>query len=155
MTNPDMLHRGILAYHERWAEFFSNLAFVIIDEVHTYRGIFGSHLAQILRRLKRICLLYKTKPQFILSSATIQNPHDFGKKLIGKEVEVISESGAPKSGQHFIFLNPLSSTNFLATQFFIQCLKSHFRTIAFTQSRKVTELIHMWARQLAPDWPLI
>ncbi len=151
MTNPDMLHRGILAYHERWAEFFSNLAFVIIDEVHTYRGIFGSHLAQILRRLKRICLLYKTKPQFILSSATIQNPHDFGKNLIGKEVEVISESGAPKSGQHFIFLNPLSSTNFLATQFFIQCLKSHFRTIAFTQSRKVTELIHMWARQLAPD----
>ena len=151
MTNPDMLHRGILAYHERWAEFFSNLAFVIIDEVHTYRGIFGSHLAQILRRLKRICLLYKTTPQFILSSATIQNPHDFGKNLIGKEVEVISESGAPKSGQHFIFLNPLSSTNFLATQFFIQCLKSHFRTIAFTQSRKVTELIHMWARQLAPN----
>lgn len=150
MTNPDMLHRGILAYHERWAEFFSNLAFVIIDEVHTYRGIFGSHLAQILRRLKRICLLYKTTPQFILSSATIQNPHDFGKNLIGKEVEVISESGAPKSGQHFIFLNPLSSTNFLATQFFIQCLKSHFRTIAFTQSRKVTELIHMWVRQLAP-----
>lgn len=151
MTNPDMLHRGILAYHERWAEFFSNLTFVIIDEVHTYRGIFGSHLAQILRRLKRICLLYKTTPRFILSSATIQNPHDLGKSLIGKEVEVISQSGAPKSGQHFIFLNPLSSTNFLATQFFIQCLKSHFRTIAFTQSRKVTELIHMWAKQLAPD----
>ncbi len=151
MTNPDMLHRGILAYHERWAEFFSNLAFVIIDEVHTYRGIFGSHLAQILRRLKRICLLYKTTPQFILSSATIQNPHDLGKNLIGKEVEVISESGAPKSGQHFLFLNPLSSTNFLATQFFIQCLNSHFRTIAFTQSRKVTELIHMWTRQLAPN----
>jgi len=150
LTNPDMLHRGILAYHEKWAEFFSNLAFVIIDEVHTYRGIFGSHLAQILRRLKRICLLYKTTPQFILSSATIQNPHDFGKNLIDKELEVISHSGAPKSGQHFIFLNPLSSTNFLATQFFIQCLNANFRTIAFTQSRKVTELIHMWVKQLAP-----
>jgi len=150
LTNPDMLHRGILAYHERWAEFFSNLAFVIIDEVHTYRGIFGSHLAQIMRRLKRICLLYQTTPQFVLSSATIQNPHDLGKNLIDKEVEVISQSGAPKSGQHFLFLNPLSSTNFLATQLFIQCLKSGLRTIAFTRSRKVTELISMWSRQLAP-----
>jgi len=150
LTNPDMLHRGILAYHERWAEFFSNLAFVIIDEVHTYRGIFGSHLAQILRRLKRICLLYQAKPQFILSSATIHNPHDLGKNLIDKEVEVISQSGAPKSGQNFLFLNPLSSTNFLATQLFIQCLNSGLRTIAFTQSRKVTELISMWVKQLAP-----
>ena len=150
LTNPDMLHRSILAYHERWAEFFSNLTFVIIDEVHTYRGIFGSHLAQILRRLKRICLLYQTTPQFILSSATIQNPHDLGKNLIDNEVEVISQSGAPKSGQHFIFLNPLSSTNFLATQLFIQCLNSGLRTIAFTRSRKVTELISMWVRQLAP-----
>jgi len=150
LTNPDMLHRGILAYHERWAEFFSNLAFVIIDEVHTYRGIFGSHLAQVLRRLKRICLLYQTAPQFILSSATIQNPHDLGKNLIDKEVEVISQSGAPKSGQNFLFLNPTSSTNFLATQLFIQCLNSGLRTIAFTQSRKVTELISMWVKQLAP-----
>jgi DEAD/DEAH box helicase domain-containing protein len=151
LTNPDMLHSGILAYHDKWAEFFSNLAFVIIDEVHTYRGIFGSHLAQILRRLKRICLLYNTKPQFILSSATIQNPHDFGKNLIDKQLDVISHSGAPKSGQYFMFLNPLTSTNFLATQLFIQCLNAHFRTIVFTQSRKVTELIHMWVKQLAPD----
>jgi len=150
LTNPDMLHRGILAYHERWAEFFSNLAFVIIDEVHTYRGIFGSHLAQILRRLGRICDLYHASPQFILSSATIQNPRDFGRNLIGKEVEVISQNGAPKSGQSFLFLNPLSSTNFLATELFIRCLKSGLRTIAFTQSRKVTELISMWVGQLAP-----
>jgi DEAD/DEAH box helicase domain-containing protein len=152
LTNPDMLHRAILAYHERWADFFSNLDFVVIDEVHTYRGIFGSHLAQILRRLKRICLLYKTTPQFILSSATIQNPHEFGKKLIDKDVEVISQSGAPKSGQHFMFLNPQSSTNFLATQFFIECLNAGLRTITFTQSRKVTELINMWVKQLAPEF---
>ncbi|MBW2334137.1 MAG: DEAD/DEAH box helicase, partial [Deltaproteobacteria bacterium] len=134
LTNPDMLHIGILAYHEKWAEFFSNLAFVIIDEVHTYRGIFGSHLAQIVRRLKRICLLYNTTPQFILSSATIQNPHDFAINLIDKNLDVISHSGAPKSGQYFMFLNPLTSTNFLATQLFIQCLNAHFRTIVFTQS---------------------
>ncbi len=150
MTNPDMLHRGILAYHEKWAELFSNLAFVIIDEVHTYRGIFGSHLAQILRRLKRICSLYHATPQFILCSATIQNPHDLGRNLIGKELEVISHGGAPKSGQHFLFLNPTTSTNFLATQLFVTCLGFGLRTIAFTQSRKVTELIHMWVKQLSP-----
>ena len=151
ITNPDMLHSGILAYHDKWATFFSNLAFVIIDEVHTYRGIFGSHLAQIVRRLKRICLLYHSTPQFILSSATIQNPHDFGTNLIDKQVDVISHSGAPKSGQYFLFLNPQTSTTFLSTQFFIQCLRAHFRTIVFTQSRKITELIHMWVKQLAPD----
>ncbi|UCH06310.1 MAG: DEAD/DEAH box helicase, partial [Deltaproteobacteria bacterium] len=150
LTNPDMLHRGILSHHEKWAELFSNLAYVVIDEVHTYRGIFGSHLAQILRRLKRICVLYQARPQFILSSATVQNPHELGKHLIGKDVEVISQSGAPKSGQHFLFLNPESSTNFLATQMFIKCLNSDLRTIAFTQSRKVTELIYMWVKQLAP-----
>jgi len=152
LTNPDMLHRAMLAYHEGWADFFSNLKFVIIDEVHTYRGIFGSHLAQILRRLRRLCLLYHTRPQFILSSATIQNPHEFGANLIGRDVEVISQSGAPKTGQHFLFLNPLSSTAFTATQFFIQCLRAGLRTITFTQSRKLTELINMWAKQLAPEF---
>jgi DEAD/DEAH box helicase domain-containing protein len=152
LTNPDMLHRAMLAYHERWADFFSNLEFVIIDEVHTYRGIFGSHLAQILRRLRRLCLLYHTRPQFILSSATIQNPREFGENLIDGGVEVISQSGAPKAGQHFLFLNPLSSTAFTATQFFIQCLRAGLRTITFTQSRKLTELINMWAKQLAPEF---
>ncbi len=152
LTNPDMLHRAILAYHERWADFFSNLEFVIIDEVHTYRGIFGSHLAQLLRRLRRLCLLYHTRPRFILSSATIQNPREFGENLIGGDVEVISQSGAPKSGQHFLFLNPLSSTMFTATQFFIQCLRAGLRTITFTQSRKATELIDMWVKRLAPEF---
>jgi DEAD/DEAH box helicase domain-containing protein len=152
LTNPDMLHRAILAYHEGWADFFSNLKFVIIDEVHTYRGIFGSHLAQILRRLRRLCLLYHTSPQFILSSATIQNPHEFGASLIGGDLEVISQNGAPKAGQHFLFLNPLSSTAFTATQLFIQCLRAGLRSITFTQSRKLTELINMWAKQLAPEF---
>ena len=152
LTNPDMLHRAILAYHEKWADFFSNLAFVIIDEVHTYRGIFGSHLVQLLRRLRRLCHLYSTRPQFILSSATIQNPGEFGMNLIGRNVEVISQSGAPKSGQHFLFLNPLSSTAFTATQFFIRCLRAGLRTITFTQSRKATELIDMWVKRLAPEF---
>jgi DEAD/DEAH box helicase domain-containing protein len=152
ITNPDMLHNAILAYHESWADFFAHLGFVIIDEVHTYRGIFGSHLAQVLRRLRRICRKYHAAPQFILSSATIQNPYEFGKNLINRDMEVISQSGAPKSGQHFLFLNPLTSTNFLATQFFIECLRAGLRTITFTQSRKVTELINMWVTQLAPEF---
>jgi DEAD/DEAH box helicase domain-containing protein len=152
LTNPDMLHRAMLAYHEGWADFFSNLKFVIIDEVHTYRGIFGSHLAQILRRLRRLCLLYHANPQFILSSATIQNPDEFGASLIDRSVEVISQNGAPKTGQHFLFLNPLSSTAFTATQLFVQCLRAGLRTITFTQSRKLTELINMWAKQLAPEF---
>lgn len=150
ITNPDMLHRGILAYHKAWAEFFSNLSFVVIDEVHTYRGIFGSHLSQIIKRLKRICLLYNSTPQFILSSATIQNPADFCKKLTGNDIEVISESGAPRSGQHFIFINPESSTAFLSAQIFTHCIKCGLRTIAFTKSRKVTELINTWVQQLEP-----
>jgi len=152
ITNPDMLHRGILAYHRDWAEFFSNLSFVVIDEVHTYRGIFGSHLSQIIKRLKRICLLYNSTPQFILSSATIQNPADFCKKLTGKDIEVIADNGAPRSGQHFIFINPESSTTFLSAQIFIHCLKYGLRTIAFTKSRKVTELINMWVQQLEPGF---
>jgi DEAD/DEAH box helicase domain-containing protein len=152
LTNPDMLHRALLAYHEGWADFFSNLRFVIIDEVHTYKGIFGSHLTQILRRLRRLCLLYRTRPQFILSSATIQNPREFGANLIDGDVEVISESGSPKAGQHFLFLNPQSSTAFTATQFFVQCLRAGLRTITFTQSRKLTELINMWVKQLAPEF---
>jgi DEAD/DEAH box helicase domain-containing protein len=150
ITNPDMLHRGILAYHRDWAEFFSDLSFVVIDEVHTYRGIFGSHLSQIIKRLKRICLVYNSTPQFILSSATIRNPADFCKKLTGKDIEVISDNGAPRSGQHFIFINPESSTTFLSAQIFIHCIKYGLRTIAFTKSRKVTELINMWVQQLEP-----
>ncbi|MFH1349347.1 MAG: DEAD/DEAH box helicase [Pseudomonadota bacterium] len=150
MTNPDMLHRGILAHHENWQGLFENLSFVILDEVHTYRGIFGSHANQIMRRLKRICQLYGAKPQFILLSATVSNPRAFGESLIDEPIELIDSSGSPKSGQHFIFMNPDASPNFSAARLFVLCIQSGFRTIAFTQSRKVTELIHVWVSQLAP-----
>jgi len=149
-TNPDMLHSGILPYHENWKAFFSNLSFVVLDEVHTYRGIFGSHMNQILRRLKRLCALYGTSPRFILLSATIANPKEFGEALTGEEVQVVASSGSPRAGQHFLFLNPDASANFSAARLFSYCLKAGFRTIAFTQSRKVTELIHIWVSQLSP-----
>jgi len=149
-TNPDMLHRAILPHHETWKTFFENLAFVVLDEVHTYRGIFGSHMAQILRRLKRLCASHGSDPRFILLSATVQNPGEFGAELIQAPLHVVDTSGAPRSGRHFVFLNPHASTNFLASKLFVQCLEAGFRTIAFTQARKVTELMFIWASRLTP-----
>ncbi|MBW2357772.1 MAG: DEAD/DEAH box helicase, partial [Deltaproteobacteria bacterium] len=150
-TNPDMLHRGILAYHQNWERLLENLSFVILDEVHTYRGIFGSHVNQVLRRLKRLCQPYGTHPRFILLSATVSNAKAFGESLIGEEIEVVRSVGAPRSGQHFLFLNPEASANFSAAKLFVNCIRNGFRTIAFTQSRKVTELMHVWVSQLSPD----
>ncbi len=150
VTNPDMLHNGILAFHESWEKLFENLSYLVFDEVHTYRGIFGSHMNQVIRRLKRICRRYGSSPQFILLSATVNNPESFGQSLIEENVEVIHGSGAPKSGQHFLFLNPVASPNFSAAKLFIHCVQAGFRTIAFTQSRKITELIHLWVSQLTP-----
>jgi DEAD/DEAH box helicase domain-containing protein len=150
ITNPDMVHSGILAYHQGWEKLFENLAFVILDEVHTYRGIFGSHMNQVIRRLKRLCTHYGSKPQFILLSATVNNPKSFGESLIEESVEVVDASGSPKSGRHFLFMNPVSSPNFSAARLFTHCVQHGFRTIAFAQSRKITELIHVWVSQLSP-----
>jgi len=150
VTNPDMLHTGILAYHQGWEKLFENLAFVVLDEVHTYRGIFGSHMNQVIRRLKRLCTQYGSKPQFILLSATVNNPKTFGESLLEEPVDVVNTSGSPKSGQHFLFMNPVSSPNFSAARLFTHCVQQGFRTIAFTQSRKITELIHVWVSRLSP-----
>jgi len=150
-TNPDMLHRGILAYHQNWEMLLKNLSFVILDEVHTYRGIFGSHLNQVIRRLKRLCQLYGACPQFILLSATVSNPKDFGESLIEENLKVIQSCGAPRAGQHYIFLNPEASPSFSAAKLFVDCIRKGFRTIAFTQSRKTTELIHLRVSQLSRD----
>lgn len=150
ITNPDMLHRGILAHHESWQEFFTRLEVVVLDEVHAYRGIFGSHVNQIIRRLKRVCGIYGTRPRFVLLSATVSNPGQFGERLIGEDLHVVEATGAPRAGQHFVFMNPEGSPNFLAAKLFTHCIGNGFRTIAFTQARKVTELMHVWVSQLAP-----
>ena len=149
-SNPDMLHRGILAYHAQWKPLLANLRLVVLDEVHTYRGIFGSHVNQILRRLKRLCLKYGSSPKFILLSATVANPQEFGQKLIGEDLEVVTDTGSPRAAQHFLFINPALSANFSAARLFLYCIENGLRTIAFTQSRKVTELIHLWVSQLSP-----
>ncbi len=106
VTNPDMLHQGILPHHTLWIKLFENLKFVVLDEIHAYRGVFGSHLANLIRRLKRICAFYGSQPQFICSSATIANPKELAEQLIGDSVTLINNNGAPRGQKHFLFYNP-------------------------------------------------
>jgi len=106
VTNPDMLHAGILPHHTKWIKLFENLKYIVIDEVHQYRGIFGSHLANLIRRLRRICHFYESDPQFICCSATIANPDELASRLIEAPVEKVDDNGAPAGEKHFIFYNP-------------------------------------------------
>ena len=95
VTNPDMLHQGILPHHARWNRFFANLKYIVIDELHAYRGVFGSHLANVMRRLKRICVHYGSDPQFVCCSATIDNPQQHAERICGRELKLVSNDGAP------------------------------------------------------------
>jgi DEAD/DEAH box helicase domain-containing protein len=150
LSNPDMLHAGILPHHPRWAKLFENLRFVIIDELHAYRGVFGSHLANIMRRLRRVCRHYGSDPTFICSSATIANPRELAERLIGESFELIDRSGAPRGEKYFLFVNPpvvnrelgirrsyLAETRRVAIEF----LKRGLQLIVFAQSRLSTEIL--------------
>lgn len=150
LTNPDMLHSGILPHHTKWIRLFENLKFIVIDEVHNYRGVFGSHLANVLRRLKRICRFYGSKPQFILCSATIANPLELSEKMTEEPMTLIDDNGAPRGEKYFIFYNPplvnevlgirrsyVNEARRLATVF----LKNNLQTIVFAQSRLITEVL--------------
>src|SRR5213078_2459863 len=106
MTNPDMLHSGILPHHTKWAKLFENLRYVVIDELHYYRGVYGSHVANLLRRLQRICEFYGSKPQFICSSATIANPRELAEALTGAPFAMVDKNGAPAGEKYFLFYNP-------------------------------------------------
>ncbi len=106
VTNPDMLHSGVLPHHTKWIKLFENLKYIVIDEVHTYRGVFGSHLANVLRRLERICKFYGSKPQFICCSATIRNPKELAEQLTQQPMELVDNNGAPSGEKHFVFYNP-------------------------------------------------
>jgi len=150
LTNPDMLHSGILPHHTKWVNLFQNLKYVVIDELHAYRGVFGSHLANVLRRLKRICRHYGATPQFIMASATIANPGDLAQRLTGEPVSELNESGAPTGEKTFMVYNPpvinpelgirapyLGEASRLASRF----LKQKVATIVFCQSRLSTEVV--------------
>src|SRR6185436_6986726 len=106
LSNPDMVHSGILPHHPRWAKLFENLRYVVIDELHAYRGVFGSHLCNVLRRLRRICRHYGSDPVFLCSSATIANPKELAERLTERSFEIVDRSGAPRGEKFFVFVNP-------------------------------------------------
>ncbi|HXW06646.1 MAG TPA: DEAD/DEAH box helicase [Vicinamibacterales bacterium] len=150
LSNPDMLHSGILPHHPRWAKLFENLRFVVIDELHAYRGVFGSHLANIIRRLHRVCRHYGSDPTFICSSATIANPRELAERLTARPFELVEQSGAPRGEKFFLFLNPpvvnaqlgirrsyLAEARRVALEF----LKHNLQLILFAQSRLAVEIL--------------
>ncbi|MGH2372662.1 MAG: DEAD/DEAH box helicase [bacterium] len=154
LSNPDMLHVGILPQHFRWKPFIGRLRFVVIDEMHVYRGVFGSNVANVLRRLRRLCRLHGSNPQFICTSATIANPLELAQRLLSLPVEVIGEDGAPSGPRWFALWNPplidearsvRKSAITEATGLFTDLVRRDIRTIAFTKARKVTELISRYA----------
>ncbi|WP_413380708.1 DEAD/DEAH box helicase [Alkalihalobacillus sp. 1P02AB] len=157
MTNPDMLHSAILPHHTKWVSFFENLKYVIIDELHTYRGVFGSHVANVIRRLKRIANYYGSNPVFIMTSATIANPKELGETLIGEKVRLVNNNGAPRGKKHFLFYNPPIVNQALnirkSSTFEVNSLAKHFlenkiQTIIFAKSRVRVELILSHLQQL-------
>ena len=150
LSNPDMLHLGILPKHDVWAEFFAKLRTIVIDEVHSYRGVFGAHTAQVLRRLLRVARHYGAEPRVISCSATIANPGPFIEKLTGRAARVVSEDGSPQPGQLYAFVEPKASPYTAASHLFRRCVQEGLRTIAFTQSRQVTELMHSWILEADP-----
>jgi DEAD/DEAH box helicase domain-containing protein len=156
LTNPDMLHVGILPNHKSWSRSFRNLKYVVIDEAHAYRGVFGSHVANVLRRLRRVCAYYGSTPQFICCSATIANPKEHAERLVGLPFEVISEDGSPHGGKSFVFWNPplidetgtgRRSSNSEATFLFTELVRKSIRSLVFTRTRKLTELIYIYTRE--------
>lgn len=152
ISNPDMLHQGMLAYHQSWDKFFKRLKFIVVDELHAYRGVFGSHILQVFRRLRRMLHYYGAHPQFICLSATIANPEEFASDLTGTNVSVISESGAPISERDFWVMNaPEVSMTGSVTRSLIHALDKGLKTIVFTKSRVATEIIYRSLSDSRPD----
>lgn len=157
VSNPDMLHQGILPHHTKWAQFFEGLQYVVIDEIHSYRGVFGSHLANVLRRLRRVCAFYGASPQFILCSATIGNPKAHAEALIEADVTAITESGAPCGDRHVLLWNPpvvnpdlglrasaRSQTNKIART----AIRAGLKTLVFAQSRTMVEVLTKYLKDV-------
>ena len=162
VTNPDMLHQAILPHHTKWAQFFESLQYVVIDEIHTYKGVFGSHVANVLRRLKRICAFYGANPQFILCSATIGNAKTHAEALIGDDATAITLSGAPSGEKHVLLWNPpvvnpdlglrasaRSQTNRIARA----AIKAGLKTLVFAQSRTMVEVLTKYLKDVFDSDP--
>jgi len=159
LTNPDMLHLGILPNHQSWSRLFHNLKYVVVDESHSYTGVFGSHVANVLRRLRRLCRLYGSRPQFICCSATIANPREHAQSLVGMPFEAVTEDGSPHGERHFSFWNPpflneaksaRRSPNIEAAFLLNELVTRGIRTLVFARTRKLTELIYIYTRGHLP-----
>ena len=160
VTNPDMLHQGILPHHAKWVKLFENLRYVVIDEIHAYRGVFGSNLANVLRRLKRICAFYGSNPTFICCSATIQNPKELAETMTGREMLLIDENGAPAGERHVVFYNPpvinaqlgiragsIPETRNIAASL----LKAGVQSIVFAKARLTVEVLVRYLKDMVRD----
>jgi len=163
LTNPDMLHAGILPHHTKWAKAFENLQYIVIDELHYYRGVYGSHLANVLRRLRRICAFYGSSPKFVCSSATIANPRELAEALTEAPFELVDNNGAPSGEKYFVFYNPpvvnrqlgirrsyLQETRRIAAEF----IERHQQTLVFANNRLATELLLTYLRDSCERGPL-
>ena len=157
VSNPDMLHQGILPHHTKWAQFLEGLQYVVIDEIHTYRGVFGSHLANVLRRLRRICTFYGASPQFILCSATIGNPKEHAEALLECEVHAITESGAPSGDKHVLLWNPpvvnpdlglRASARSQSNRIARTAIRAGLKTLVFAQSRTMVEVLTKYLKDV-------
>jgi DEAD/DEAH box helicase domain-containing protein len=162
LTNPDMLHTGILPHHTRWTRLFENLRYIVLDELHTYRGVFGSHLCNVLRRLRRVAKFYGRDPQFICCSATIANPGDLASRLLETDVDVLSANGAPAAEKTFVFYNPPVVNRALgirrsyineASRVSQEFLRHDLQTIVFANSRLHTEILLTYLQQANPHLP--
>jgi DEAD/DEAH box helicase domain-containing protein len=150
ISTPDMLHAGILPHHASWRSFFEGLRCVVVDELHTYRGIFGSHMAQLLRRLERVARFHGTHPQWVAASATIANPGELASALTGRDFQVVGETGAPRARREVLLFQPKASPYTLAARLFRLSVGLGLRTIAFTKARVITELMHAWVTEAEP-----
>jgi DEAD/DEAH box helicase domain-containing protein len=160
LSNPDMLHVGVLPHHDRWGDVLSNLAFVIVDEAHVYRGVFGSHVANVLRRLRRLARVYGAEPQFLLASATIANPSELGARLLGAETTVIGDDAAPRAERSVALWNPPLTDEELglrasplgeASRLMAELVSRRLRTLCFAKSRRAAELIHRFTADRLGD----
>ncbi len=150
LTNPEMLHLSLLPYHEKWETFLTGLKFVVVDEVHTYRGVLGSHMSQVFRRLLRVCRYYGARPVFVFTSATVANPKQLCQDLTGLQVKCVDVSGAPQGKRHLVFLDPQQEHPARTTILLLKAaLARELRTIVYTKSRKYAELIALWSQQQA------
>jgi len=163
LTNPDMLHSGILPHHTKWARYFENLRYIVIDELHSYRGVYGSHLANLLRRLRRICEFYGSEPRFICCSATIANPRELAEALTGETFELVERNGAPRGEKYFIFYNPpmvnrqlgirrsyINETRRVALEF----IERDLQTLVFANNRLATEVLVTYLKDACDRGPI-